>query len=189
VCKIGAAFDSDLYSRNGFGKNYTIKKNKEIDNSFTNKPSWVSDMIDLSKRYKNELTQVDNVTGSEVQWESACDVNKKYVISLNEKIINTEGKEETITKKYYSPVSDPIYYETDDKLILYVYRPVEYTDESDSTNVITRFFNDGSIIVEKNKTQSVEGEESKDKNLIVEELESVKSYLGKKNIKIETSYD
>lgn len=189
VCKIGAAFDSDLYSRNGFGENYNIKKNKEIDNLFTNKPSWVSDMIDLSKRYKNELTQVDNITGSEVQWESACDVNKKYVISHTEKIINTEGEEETITKKYYSPVADPIYYETDDKLILYVYRPVEYTDESDSTKVITRFFNDGSIIVEKNKTQSAEGEESKNENLTVEELESVKSYLGKKNIKIETSYD
>jgi hypothetical protein len=106
------------------------------------------------------------------------------VISYDEKIINTEGEEETITKKYYSPVNVPKFYTTNDKPdtnndkpVWYVYRPIEYTDESNTARKITRFFNDGSVII------------NDDKNPVCIELESVATYLGRKNISVKTEYD
>lgn len=177
TCKIGAAYDSDLHDRVGFGDEYTIKKDNEIDSLFINIPSLVSDSLDLSRYYINEITQDVNEPGTAVQQESAFDVNKKYVISYDEKVINDEGKEEIITKKYYSPVAEPKYYTTNDKPVWYVYRPIEYTDELDATKTITRFFNDGSIII------------NEDKNPVSKELPTVETYLNEKNISIETIYD
>jgi hypothetical protein len=108
------------------------------------------------------------------------------VISYDEKVINDEGKEEIITRKFYSPVDEPKYYTTNDKPdttttdgkpVWYVYRPIEYTDESNTARKITRFFNDGSVII------------NDDKNPVCIELESVATYLGRKNISVKTEYD
>lgn len=130
----------------------------------------------MSRYYINKITQAVNVPGTSVQQESVYDVNKKYVISYDEKIINDEGKEETITKKCYSPVNAPKYYTSDGKAVWYVYRPIEYTDESDDSKTITRFFNDGSVII------------NEDKNPVSKELPTVETYLNGKNISVETTY-
>lgn len=151
ACKISSTYDSDLYSRNGYGSNYEIDKIDEPVDSFSNVPSFMEDSLDLGKMYINRMTNVGKLTGYTVKQESAFDVNKKYKI--------TDGE-----NTFYSPIDSPIFYKGGGEDILYVYRPVEYEDESDSTNIMTRFFNDGSIII-------------KGSSIKIEELPTVELYL------------
>lgn len=163
-CKISASFDSDSYNRLGYGTSYTIINNKQIDELFTNIPAWSEDLLDLSKYYINNKTNVGDIAGTTIQQESAFDVNKKYAIVYD-------------GETFYSPIESPKYYTTGDKQIWYVYRPIEYREKI-SSDKVTRFYNDGGIIIGAN-----------DSIPTVTELPTVKTYLDGKNITKTTSYN
>lgn len=180
-CRIEAAYDSDLHDRKGHvdvNDNYTIKKTGEINSLFMNNPSFISDTLDLSKYYKNELTQETNIPGSVVQQESAFDVNKKYVINYTYNYTNLNGEKVKKTETFYSPVDSPKYYNCDGKEIWYAYRTIEYTDESNSSKT-TRFINDGSFIIVDESDTVIESNE----------LPTVETYLNEKGIQANVSYD